>query len=674
MPKTNIFIDDAVTSAELNAIKANQNLLNKVTSDIDCNAFMTSPTTYADPWQIVFLAGRDTIWTQNHEYGTSADDINSILSYINDIESWQTTYEPIINNTKSIADALTTFVGASPVDERVQNIVNDQPDPETTIVDAIKNLVDYVDNKDSENDGEINGIKDRVSALEQVGYTVASSSSYITIDTEQSHDSLTYYNITTNDIASATAVNSEISSLSERINDLTDSSRVTIEAGSSVDSDANARVNVISAPITGGGTAYTAYLIDVASKTELNKTNTELERVGSYLEGLVTTYNGEDTTHSTVASYVSTAINQAIDEVNNDAAALEERVETAEGDINQLQSDVADLTVAYVVTAYQGAENKTGQSISLAHGGAFTLKQGGHDIATIHLPLDMVVKSGTVITATSEDVTTYASDNLTEGHHYIKLIVQNDEDSPLFVDTTDLVDIYTVDNSDTVDMSIDNNNKITAAINSTYTGYILNAINKVELATNETEGHVTLSYTKTDGTTGSSDVDLSSKFATKSQGDLADTALQGVTINGQTLTKDSNSYVLDGDNIYVSYSAEGGTATTGTINQAIAEIEDKLSHTSAAAVTSVNGTGAIFAGTGTGTYNGDVTITINGSTVKSSSIPEGAYAIANDQTIDANLAALDNKAEVNKDAIAANAAEIQAIKNAINWTIIGSQS
>lgn len=672
MPKTNIFDENAAISAELSAIKANQNLLNKVTSEADCNAFMTSPTTYADPWQIVFLENRDTIWTQGNEYGTDSTSINNILSYIDDIESWQTTYEPIINNTKSYTDALITFVGAKPVDERVQNETNPT---ETTIVDAIKNLVDYVDEKDSENDGELSDLTDRVSALEQVGYTVASSSSYITVtkDTEKSTNGLTYYNITTDDIASATAVNTELGNLSERINDLTDSSRITVEAGSSIDSDANARVNIISAPINGGGTAYTAYLVDVASKTELDKTNTELERVGAYLEGLVTSYNGEDTAHSTVASYVSTAIQQAIDEVNNDAAELEDRVETAEGEIDQLQSDVADLTVAYVVTAYQGTENKTGQSISLAHGGAFTLKQGGHDIATINLPLDMVVKSGTVITASAADVTTYASDNLVEGHHYIKLIVQNDEDSPLFVDTTDLVDIYTVDNSDTVDMSIDpNGNKITATINSTYTGYILNAINKVELATNETEGHVTLSYTKTDGTTGSSDVDLSSKFATKSQGDLADTALQGVTINGQSLTKDSNSYVLDGDNIYVSYSAEGGTATTGTINQAIAEIEDKLSHTSAAAVTSVNGTGAIFEGTGTGTYNGDVTITVNGSTVKSSSIPEGAYAIANNQTIDANLAALDNKVEVNKDAIAANAAEIQAIKNAINWTIIGS--
>ena len=672
MPKTNIFDENAAISAELSAIKANQNLLNKVTSEADCNAFMTSPTTYADPWQIVFLENRDTIWTQGNEYGTDSTSINNILSYIDDIESWQTTYEPIINNTKSYTDALITFVGAKPVDERVQN---ETKPTETTIVDAIKNLVDYVDEKDSENDDELSDLTDRVSDLEQIGYTVASSSSYITVtkDTEKSTNGLTYYNITTDDIASATAVNTELGNLSERINDLTDSSRITVEADSSIDSDANARVNVISAPITGGGTAYTAYLVDVASKSRLDTVNTELGYVASYLEGLVTTYNGEDTTHSTVASYVSTAITQAIDEVNNDAAALESRVTDAEGDIDQLQSDVADLTVAYVVTAYQGTENKTGQSISLAHGGAFTLKQGGHDIATINLPLDMVVKSGTVITASAADVTTYASDNLVEGHHYIKLIVQNDEDSPLFVDTTDLVDIYTVDNSDTIAMNIDpNGNKITADINSTYTGYILNAINKVELATNETEGHVTLSYTKTDGTTGSSDVDLSTKFATKSQGDLADTALQGVTINGQSLTKDSNSYVLDGDNIYVSYSAEGGTATTGTINQAIAEIEDKLSHTSAAAVTSVNGTGAIFEGTGTGTYNGDVTITVNGSTVKSSSIPEGAYAIANNQTIDANLAALDNKVEGNKDAIAANAAEIQAIKNAINWTIIGS--
>ena len=112
MPKTNIFDENAAISAELSAIKANQNLLNKVTSEADCNAFMTSPTTYADPWQIVFLENRDTIWTQGNEYGTDSTSINNILSYIDDIESWQTTYEPIINNTKSYTDALITFVGA----------------------------------------------------------------------------------------------------------------------------------------------------------------------------------------------------------------------------------------------------------------------------------------------------------------------------------------------------------------------------------------------------------------------------------------------------------------------------------------------------------------------------------------------------------------------------------
>ena len=465
MPKTNIFIDDAVTSAELNAIKANQNLLNKVTSDVDCNAFMTSPTTYADPWQIVFLAGRDTIWTQNHEYGTSADDINSILSYINDIESWQTTYEPIINNTKNVADALATFVGADPVDERVQNKVNDQPDPETTIVDAIKNLVDYVDNKDSENKGEINGIKDRVSYLEQVGYTVASSSSYITVtkDTEKSTNGLTYYNITTNDIASATAVNTELGNLSERINNLTNSSRVTVEAGSSAEySDANAAINVISAPITGGGTAYTAYLVDVASKSRLDTVNTELGRVGAYLEGLVTTYNGEDTTHSTVASYVSTAINQAIDEVNNDAAALEERVETTEGNIAQLQSDVTYLTTAYVVTAYQ----TVGQTQSLVTNanlidGPLTLKQAGKDIVTLNIPKDLVVESGSIIYWDGTTKTNgRASGQAEPGEDleaYIELVLKNateGEGKYIYIPVNRLVDTYEGSDGTTIDVDV----------------------------------------------------------------------------------------------------------------------------------------------------------------------------------------------------------------------------
>jgi hypothetical protein len=71
MAKTNIFIEDAATSNELAYIKSSQNLLNKVTTQANCDAFVTAYSTYADPWQIVFLEARGTIWTQEHEYGTS---------------------------------------------------------------------------------------------------------------------------------------------------------------------------------------------------------------------------------------------------------------------------------------------------------------------------------------------------------------------------------------------------------------------------------------------------------------------------------------------------------------------------------------------------------------------------------------------------------------------------
>lgn len=655
MAKTNIFIEDANVSAELAYIKTSQNLLNKVTSKENCDAFMGSPTTYADLWQIVFLEGRDTIWTQGNEYGTSSYDINNILGYINDINDDLTDHQQLI-------DALNTFVGAKPVASKVRN-TDDPTGENTSIVDAIQNIASYLDTHET----TLNSYNDRITAVENRQYSLTENSAYLTLTV--SDDKLSY-TLGTTDLMSASQITSEISRIDTAISNLTASSVVTLESQASDASDNNAKLNVSYEKAADGSVSYKAYLSDVASKTRVDQLETDLtaedERISAYLTNLVTNEAGTETTHNTVADYVTSYISYEISQVKNNANDLDSRVDTLETDMQQAKDDIDALELAYIVTAYQGTENKTGQSISLAHGGAFTLKQGGHDIATINLPLDMVVKSGTVITATAEDVTTYASDNLTVGYHYIKLIVQNDENNPLFIDTTDLVDIYTVSDTDTVDLNIDNNNNITANITDKYVGYMDGAIKDVKLIGGTEEGHVTLSYTKNDGTTGSENVNLESYFVTPTQlQTLSDESLKSITINGYTFDSDSTEHVFDGDDLNVSYNTTG-TATTGTLNEAIAEIEKKIKNAQDAGVQSITGEGVTVSPS-----TGDVTITATGSTVKSETLTGTAYAKSN-ETIDANLTYIDKQVQTNAANIQTNANDIAAIKAALNWTIIGS--
>lgn len=657
MAKTNIFIEDANVSAELAYIKTSQNLLNKVTSKEDCNAFMGSPTTYADLWQIVFLEGRDTIWTQGNEYGTSADDITYILGYINDINSDLADHQQLI-------DALNTFVGAKPVASKVRN-TDDPTGENTSIVDAIQNIASYLDTHET----TLNSYNDRITEVENRKYSLTENSAYLTLTV--SEDKLSY-ELGTTDLMSATQITSEISRIDNAINDLTASSVVKLESQASESSDNNAKVNISYEKAADGSVSYKAYLSDVASKTRVYQLETDLnaedERISAYLTNLVTNEAGTEKTHNTVADYVTSYISYEIAQVKNNANDLDGRVDTLETDMQQAKDDIDALELAYAVTAWQGETNVTGTSVNLAHGGAFTLKQnnGNTNIVTINLPADMVVQSGKVITATAEDVTTYSADNLVEGNKYIKLIIANDPDSPLFVDTTNLVDIYTVSDTDTVDLNIDNNNNITANITDKYVGYMDGAIKDVKLIGGTEEGHVTLSYTKNDGTTGSENVNLESYFVTPTQlQTLSNESLKSITINGYTFDSDSTEHVFDGDDLNVSYNTTT-TPTTGTLNEAIAEIEKKIKNAQDAGVQSITGEGVTVSPS-----TGDVTITATGSTVKSETLTGTAYAKSN-ETIDANLTYIDKQVQTNAANIQTNANDIAAIKAALNWTIIGS--
>ena len=85
-------------------------------------------------------------------------------------------------------------------------------------------------------------------------------------------------------------------------------------------------------------------------------------------------------------------------------------------------------------------------------------KGNGTEIGKIDIPKDLVVESGSVITATAADT------GCTVGEKYIKLVIAN-QDAPLYIAVKDLVDIYTAQqNAAEVQLAISGSNEISASI------------------------------------------------------------------------------------------------------------------------------------------------------------------------------------------------------------------
>lgn len=81
----------------------------------------------------------------------------------------------------------------------------------------------------------------------------------------------------------------------------------------------------------------------------------------------------------------------------------------------------------------------------------YTFKQGDKLIGHIDIPTDLVVQSGSVVVATEEDKA--LDEAVIVGDTYIKLVIAN-QDKPIYVHAKDLVDIYTVVDTSSVDMTI----------------------------------------------------------------------------------------------------------------------------------------------------------------------------------------------------------------------------
>lgn len=130
-----------------------------------------------------------------------------------------------------------------------------------------------------------------------------------------------------------------------------------------------------------------------------------------------------------------------------------------------------------------------------ADGSTYTIKQGDVAVATFNIAKDMVVSSGSVITATGNETDVPQGVSLTAGQKYVRLVIANATEN-IYIAVNDLVDVYTAaSGASKVQLAISNSNVISADI-------VTGSIAKTDLTTalqNEISAAATVVNAKSTG-------------------------------------------------------------------------------------------------------------------------------------------------------------------------------
>lgn len=139
-------------------------------------------------------------------------------------------------------------------------------------------------------------------------------------------------------------------------------------------------------------------------------------------------------------------------------------------------------------TAIANLQSSDAGTVTLEHTDgtlAYTIKQGGTEVGTINIPKDLMVQSGSVVTLAEGDV-----DGLAAGT-YIKLVLNDDEGTPIYVNVGDLIEYVTADadkntTSDVV-VTVSSDHKVSAALSSAIATKISNAASTDDVAAAKAE-------------------------------------------------------------------------------------------------------------------------------------------------------------------------------------------
>lgn len=179
-----------------------------------------------------------------------------------------------------------------------------------------------------------------------------------------------------------------------------------------------------------------------------------------------------------------------------------------QGALDEIFTAIADNAEAGEVAVYNASNEKV--SAIAADGTTYTIKQGTSTVATLNIARDMVVSSGSVVTANGSETDVPEGTTLTTGAKYVRLVIANSTDGKnIYIPVNDLYDDYTFTDTDEIDFT-ESNNEVTAEIKagsiakSKLNTALQNEITSARtVLTEKTTGHVTL--TKTAGTGANAD-------------------------------------------------------------------------------------------------------------------------------------------------------------------------
>lgn len=257
----------------------------------------------------------------------------------------------------------------------------------------------------------------------------------------------------------------------------------------------NTVAKAISDEATARGNADTAIQNQIGTGFSSASGNTIAERVVA-AEGAITTLNGNNTVTGSVDKKVKDAIDalgsgiaqtvsgKAIVSVtesagvvtaesgNIDAQYVNYTPQGEEGakDTNntnvqtvlaEIFQKIAENEEAGEVAVYKGS---TKVNAIAADGETYTIKQGTTDVATINIAKDMVVSSGSVITATGEETDVPTGTTLVTGKKYVRLVIKDSTDGKnIYIAVDELYDDYSFTDSSEIDFT-ESNNAVTASI------------------------------------------------------------------------------------------------------------------------------------------------------------------------------------------------------------------
>ena len=257
----------------------------------------------------------------------------------------------------------------------------------------------------------------------------------------------------------------------------------------------NTVAKAISDEATARGNADTAIQDQIGTGFSSASGNTIAERVVA-AEGAITTLNGNNTVTGSVDKKIKDAIDAldytieshtagkavtAVSEANGVIAVTEGNIDaqyvnyTPQGEdgakdtnntnvqtvLAEIFQKIAENEEAGEVAVYKG---ETKVSAIAADGETYTIKQGTTDVATINIAKDMVVSSGSVITADGTETDVPTGTTLVTGKKYVRLVIKDSTDGKnIYIAVDELYDDYSFTDSSEIDFT-ESNNDVTASI------------------------------------------------------------------------------------------------------------------------------------------------------------------------------------------------------------------